>query len=374
MTGALRVVLIGAGRRTRKVYGPWLACLPPHQEQPVAALAVVDTDVRAAREVAAALPGAAAARPSDLDHILASERPDLVIVATPDAAHRDYAMQALTAGVATLVEKPLATTTEDAFALVHADTVSRGRLLVGHNLRFTNLHTHVRALLADGHIGTVTVADFHYTLNASHSRSYFTRWHRTRAASGGLEVTKASHHLDLLAWWLGSQPAAVTAELARRNYFPGADGIPADADIHDSLSALIEYTSGATARYTLTTDAPTEGYTCTLRGTAGVCTVRYDARSGPHTVQLRTASNGDAGGDGARRQIAREEGPHAGADRRMLTALPHALRQQPGAPTQFATAAEAALAVATGTAMYEASRQARRLPVPQPHHISGEPR
>ncbi|MEU1519028.1 Gfo/Idh/MocA family oxidoreductase [Streptomyces sp. NPDC005811] len=371
MTEVLRVVLIGAGRRTRKVYAPWLAGPPTRQERPAAALAVVDTDARAAREVAATLPGAAAAHPDDLDHILTHERPGLVIVATPDATHHDYATQALAAGVATLVEKPLATTTEYAFALVHADTVSRGRLLVGHNLRFTNLHTHVRALLADGHIGTVTGADFRYTLNASHSRSYFTRWHRTRAASGGLEVTKASHHLDLLAWWLGSEPAAVTAELARRNYFPGADGVPGDADIHDTLSALIEYASGARARYTLTTDAPTEGYTCTLRGTAGVCTVRYDARSGPHTVHLRTTTDGDAG---SCRQILREEGSHAGADRRMLSALAHTLRQHAGAATQFATATEAALAVATGTAMYEASRQARRLPVPQLHHISGEPR
>ena len=115
---------------------------------------MVDTDARAAREVVVVLSGAAAARPDDLDHILTSERPDLVI----DATRRDHAAQARAAGVATLVEKSLATTTEDALAFVHAD--ARGRLHVGHNLHFTNLHTHIRALLADGHIGTVTGADF----------------------------------------------------------------------------------------------------------------------------------------------------------------------------------------------------------------------
>ncbi|WP_055530681.1 Gfo/Idh/MocA family protein [Streptomyces graminilatus] len=366
MTGPLRVVLIGAGLRARKVYGPWLSGRPPYQDQPVRALAVVDTDSRAAREVAAHLPDAAPARPQDLDRILA-DGPDLVVVATPDASHYDYAAQALAAGIATLVEKPLATTTEDAFALVHADAASPGRLLVGHNLRFTNLHRKVHALLTGGHIGTVTGADFHYTLSASHTRSYYTRWHRVRAASGGLEVTKACHHLDLLAWWLDAQPSAVTAEFERRHHLPGTDGIPADADIHDSLHALIEYTSGATARYTLTPNAPTEGYTCTLTGTAGVCTVRYDARSGPHTVHLHTGSGG-----GTPQQVAREDGTHAGADHRMLTALTHVLRQPPGAPAQFATPAEAALAVATGTAMYDSSRRGRRLPVPQPR--TGEPR
>ncbi|MFM9499855.1 Gfo/Idh/MocA family protein [Streptomyces galilaeus] len=365
MSGPLRVVLIGAGTRTRNVYSPWLAGLPPYQNQPVTPLAVVDTNAQAAREVAAALPGAAPACPQDLDSILTGEQPDLVVVATPDAAHRDYALQALAAGASTLVEKPLAATREDAFALVDAAASSPGRLLAGHNLRFTNLHTHVRTLLASGRIGTVTGADFHYTLNASHSRSYFTRWHRSRAASGGLEVTKACHHLDLLAWWLGAQPTAVTALLGRRHYLPGKDGIPADADIHDSVHALIQYTSGATVHYALSLNAPAEGYTCTLRGTAGQCTVHYDARTGPHTVHVHTGSGRHT------ERIAREDGTHAGADRRMLLALPEALL--PGAAPHFATATEAALAVATGTTLYDSSRQARRLPVPRPH-IPGEPR
>ncbi|MGY3056228.1 putative dehydrogenase [Streptomyces sp. TE3672] len=361
MNQPLTVLLIGAGTRTRKLYAPWLSGLPPYGEKGVRALAVLDKDTAAARDVARDLPGpAVAAGPEDLDRILDHGRPGLVVVATPDAHHREYTEHALAAGCAVLVEKPLATTAEDAFALVRAEQTSAGRLLAGHNLRFTNVHTQVRTLLAGGHIGTVTGAEFHYTLNSSHSRSYFTRWHRTRAASGGLEVTKASHHLDLLAWWLGARPISVTGLLEQRHYRGGQDGIPADADIHDSLHALIQYDSGATAHYALTPNAPAEGYTCTLRGTQGVCTVRYDARSGPHLVHLHAT----AGGDGARRHIAREHGSHAGADRRMLMALPRALA--PGSPPYFATAAEAALAVATGTTLYESSRQGRRLSVPQP--------
>ncbi|MEU8544570.1 Gfo/Idh/MocA family oxidoreductase [Streptomyces sp. NPDC048717] len=364
----MTVLLIGAGTRTRKLYGPWLSGLPPYEAEPVRPLAVVDTDLTAARDVARDLPGATAAHPRDLDRILADDRPGLVVVATPDATHHDYAARALAAGRTVLVEKPIATTAADAFALVRAEQASGGRLLVGHNLRFTNIHAQVRDLLAGGHIGTVTGADFHYTLNPSHSRSYFTRWHRARAASGGLEVTKASHHLDLLAWWLDARPVAVTALLERRHYRPGHGGIPADADIHDSLNALIQYTSGVTVHYALTLNAPTEGYTCTLRGTKGVCTVRYDARSGPHLLQLQALDGGHA----TRRRVTREEGSHAGADRRMLLALPQALA--PGAPRRFATAADAALAVATGTTMHDSSTHGRLLPVPQPLTVPEGPR
>lgn len=360
MNKPLRVLLIGAGARTRKLYGPWLAGLPPYESEPVRPLAVVDTDAKAARDVARALPGAAAAGPQELDCILSAGRPDLVVVATPDASHHDYVIQALAAGCTTLVEKPLATTAEDAFALTRAACESSARLLVGHNLRFTNLHQQVRNLLTSGHLGTVVEANFHYTLNASHSRSYFTRWHRTRAASGGLEVTKASHHLDLLAWWLDAQPVTVTALLEKRHYFPGKAGVPADADIHDNLHASIQYTSGATAHYALTLDAPDEGYTCTLRGTDGVCTIQYNAWSGPHCVHLRSVS----ADEGIRRTVSREEGSHAGADRRMLQAVPKAMFC--GATSQFATAAEAALAVATGTAMYHSSRRGLRMRIPRP--------
>ncbi|MFD5474439.1 Gfo/Idh/MocA family protein [Streptomyces sp. NPDC127105] len=357
MTAPLRVVLIGAGTRARKTYVPWLAGHPPYQSEPVKPVAVVDTDPDAARTAARALPGAAAAGLQDLHPILAA-RPDLVIVATPDAAHHDYAAHALSAGCTTLVEKPLATTAADAFDLVHAAERSPARLLVGHNLRFTNLHQEVRALLSGRRIGTLLHADFHYTLNPSHSRSYLTRWHRTRQMSGGLEVTKASHHLDLLAWWLDARPVTITGRLHRRHYRPGEDGIPHDADIHDSVHALIQYSSGATARYALTTNASHDGYLCVLRGAAGTCMVRYNAQTGPHTVQLTTPTQRQAW------EVTREDGTHAGADRRMLLALPGTLAHPARAP-HFATATEAALAVATGTTLHESSRQGRRLPVPQ---------
>nr|WP_239072624.1 Gfo/Idh/MocA family oxidoreductase [Streptomyces bauhiniae] len=139
------------------LYLQWLSGQPPHCDRPVRPLAVLDTD--AARSAVRHLPGARAARPRNLDRLLTHDRPDLVVVATLDTSQREYVLRALAAGRTTFVEKPLATTTEDALALVRAAKTSPGRLLVGHNLRFTNLHA----------------------------------------------------HLDLMSWWLDAQPVAVTA-------------------------------------------------------------------------------------------------------------------------------------------------------------------
>ncbi|MDH6578639.1 Gfo/Idh/MocA family oxidoreductase [Kitasatospora sp. MAP5-34] len=359
MTRPIRVVLIGAGTRARKLYAPWLAGAAPFTAIRATPVAVVDSDLDAARSIASDLPGAAVAHSSDVDRILADTRPDLVVVASPDATHRDHVVRSLAANCTTFVEKPLATTVRDAFDLVAKADRASAKLLVGHNLRFTNVHAAICEWLTQGRIGAVVDAELHYTLKPSHARSYFTRWHRTRAASGGLEVTKSCHHLDLLAWWLDSRPVSVQAVLKRDHYLPGLDSIPIDADIHDGIRADIQYESGATARYSLTADAPREGYRCTLRGTSGSCVIDYDTSDGPHSVRF----DSDQGGRVVHR-LDREHGTHAGADARMLSALVETVAD--GGRRDFATAVDAALAVATGVSMYEASERGQRLSIPHP--------
>ena len=82
---------------------------------PDVAVTVVDSDVGRLREAEAHYP-AVEATAERIDQVL--DRVDAVLVATPPASHVDVAMRALTAGKHVLVEKPLATSVEDAEALV----------------------------------------------------------------------------------------------------------------------------------------------------------------------------------------------------------------------------------------------------------------
>lgn len=353
MTAPLRVVLVGAGTRAKKLYLPWLA----DGSDDDCAVAVIDTD-REAAAAAARIARCSPASATRLPALLASDAADLVVVSTPDAAHRAYVEQALEAGCACLVEKPLATTVEDATALALLSTRSHRPLLVAHNLRFTNLHVEVRRLLVDGQIGTVNTIELRYRLSTSHALSYHTRWHRHRTASGGLEITKATHHIDLLTWWIGALPVTVTGSLERRHYRPGADGVPADADIHDTIRATIDYDNGATVDYRLTCNDPDEGYTCVISGSRGTCTVTYRARSGSHAVDLRCATHQQLDS----RVVPREPGSHAGADARMLAALPAALART---RTDFANPTDAATAVAVGATIHASHTVGRPLDVPR---------
>jgi predicted dehydrogenase len=171
-----------------------------------------------------------------------------------------------------------------------------------------------------GVIGEVLSVDFHWLLNTSHGADYFRRWHRRKANSGGLQVHKATHHFDLINWFLSDVPETVYAEgglkfytpataerlgLARRGtrcrgcaeaetcpfYFDLAtypemkllyldnehlDGyhrdqcvFSADTDIEDTLHAVISYRSGVQMSYSLHAYMPWEGLTIAINGSRG---------------------------------------------------------------------------------------------------------
>ena len=73
------------------------------------------------------------------------------------------------------------------------------------------MHRWVRQLLMEGVIGTVTAVHFEWLLDLVHGADYFRRWHRDKRNSGGLLVHKATHHFDLINFWLDSAPELVMA-------------------------------------------------------------------------------------------------------------------------------------------------------------------
>lgn len=248
------------------------------------------------------------------------ELADAVVVTTVDAAHARYVVAALDAGKDVVVEKPLCTTAEDCAAIADAAGRAAGRLVVTFNYRYSPRNSAVRRLLADGAIGEVTSVHFEWALDTIHGADYFRRWHRDRANSGGLLVHKATHHFDLVNWWIADAAASVYAQTslrfygadnarargltdrpARARHAPGLgtdpflidlsadprlkalyldaeheDGYLRDQDvfgegitIDDNMAVLVRYEKGALLTYSLNAHAPAEGYRAVFNGTAG---------------------------------------------------------------------------------------------------------
>ncbi len=251
---------------------------------------------------------------SDFEEMVTKTKPDLIIVTTKDSTHHEFIIKGLDMGVDVLTEKPLTTDEDKCQAIIEAEKRSSKNLIVGFNYRWSPYMTKVKELLHQGAIGKITSVDFHWYLNTHHGASYFRRWHGQRDSGGTLWVHKATHHFDLLNWWIDSDPAEVFAYGALEHYgsngpFRGDncrtcphkteckfhwditkskrdmklyvenekhDGYIRDnclfrneIDIYDKMSAQIKYANEVVVNYSLTTYSPYEGWKIAFNGMDG---------------------------------------------------------------------------------------------------------
>ena len=92
---------------------------------------------------------------SDLDAMLAAERLDGLVVATPHVAHAGPAVAGLTAGAHVLVEKPMATSTADARAIAEAAARAGREVMVPTGLNFTKPAALAARWVREGRIGAL---------------------------------------------------------------------------------------------------------------------------------------------------------------------------------------------------------------------------
>lgn len=184
------------------------------------------------------------------DHraLLSATSPDAVIVATPDFAHREIAVDVADAGVHLLIEKPLATTVEDAWAIADAVHAGGARCLVGFENRWNPHARRAYDAVASGALGTPI------TSTATLSNSYYVPTQMLAwAAKSSPAWFLMPHTLDLLMWLNDSEVATVSA-VSTRGVLAGRG-----VDTDDVMHALITFRNGATANLSSTWVLPDAG-------------------------------------------------------------------------------------------------------------------
>ena len=272
------------------------------------------------RMVGAADSHPASYAPDQFDQMVADTKPDVVVVTTIDSTHDHYICRAMQLGCDVITEKPMTTDAEKCQRIIDTQKTTGRQLRVTFNYRYAPFRTQVKDLLMSGVIGDIKSVDFHWMLDTHHGADYFRRWHRLKRNSGGLLVHKATHHFDLINWWLSSIPETVYATGSRQFYTPKtanrygfrqraercldcpeslncpffmdlqADGLrktlyleqehhdgyfrdrcvfSSEIDIEDSIQAVVNYQSGASMSYSLNAFMPWEGYTVAFNGSKG---------------------------------------------------------------------------------------------------------
>lgn len=142
------------------------------------------------------------------EELIADPEVALVMVNTPQYAHRDPAVKALRAGKRVYVDKPLAHTLEDALAIYREQSRSGSEVIVSFTRRFETPWIKTYELVRKGVIGTVRMIQVR---NVIPYHIYFHTWVRRREWSGGPLADKMSHIFDVFNWFSGGRPEKASA-------------------------------------------------------------------------------------------------------------------------------------------------------------------
>jgi len=155
---------------------------------------------------------------SAFEKMMKETKPDLLIVTTVDATHRDYIVRGMELGVNVLTEKPMCTDEIQIQQILDAEKRTGKKTLVTHNARYSALLARLWEVLRAGEIGQLQSVTLDWYLDTSHGADYFRRWHRLMEKSGSLLLHKSSHHFDMMNWLIDSDPISVYASGSLDHY------------------------------------------------------------------------------------------------------------------------------------------------------------
>jgi predicted dehydrogenase len=155
------------------------------------------------------------ARLFDSYEALIAEKPDGVVICTENACHRPVVEMAAEAGVHVLSEKPLATTLEDARAMLDVCERNNVWLMTAFPMRFNAPILEVKRVLDSGALGRL------YGINSTNQgklpryhTDYVREWFEQKdLAGGGAAMDHIVHLADLLRWYLGQEVVEVYAQM-----------------------------------------------------------------------------------------------------------------------------------------------------------------
>lgn len=145
----------------------------------------------------------------NLDAMVRKGKLDALFIGTRCNLHTPYAVKAARYDLPLFLEKPVATSMAQAFALERAFEKSRCRVVVGFPLRVTSICEEARRLVREGAIGSPE--HVHAVNFVTYGTIYWEVGYRNYPITQGLFLQKATHDFDYLQYVLGSNIVEVAA-------------------------------------------------------------------------------------------------------------------------------------------------------------------
>lgn len=173
---------------------------------------------------------------------------DAVSIATPTGYHARHVIDLARYGRHLVVEKPMALSVADCEAMMSACRENRCRLFVVKQNRFNPAVVAARKAMDEGRFGKMVMGTVRVRWQRTQKYYEQDNWHGTWAMDGGVMSQQASHHLDLLQWFLGPVES-VQCQTATRLM---------DIEVEDTALAILRFASGALGSFEATVAARPE--------------------------------------------------------------------------------------------------------------------
>ncbi len=197
----------------------------------------------------------------NLDHVLARDDVDAVIVATPPRTHYAIAKRALEAGKHVLVEKPLATASDDAIELIELAEQGGLVLMPGHTFLYSPAVNKVRELIEHDELGEI------YFVTSS-------RMNLGKYQPDGVICDLAPHDLSILRYWLEQEIVQVTT--SARTVF--------QADVPETAFLSLLFEGGTAANVQVSWLAPRKMRHMLVAGSKRM--VAYDDTASDESIRI----------------------------------------------------------------------------------------
>ena len=139
----------------------------------------------------------------DYHELLADDRIQAVLIASPPFMHSPMVVDAANAGKHIFSEKPMAPTLSDCDAMIAAAEENDVKLTIGLVCRYHATHSAVRGIVQSGELGAPACMMVHRIGGPWRSGGSYVPWRLERAKSGGSLMEINAHEIDFMRWTCG---------------------------------------------------------------------------------------------------------------------------------------------------------------------------
>lgn len=163
------------------------------------------------------------------------ENIDIVSILTPSGMHADNVLELVEYGKPLVVEKPIALRLDEADRIIRACAEHGVQIFVVHQNRYNVPIIKAREALEQGRFGKLVMGTVRVRWKRDQAYYDSADWRGTWAYDGGVFMNQASHHIDMLTWFMGDVESVSAVGVTRL----------VDIECEDTGAAILRFTNGA---------------------------------------------------------------------------------------------------------------------------------